>query len=160
MDVPEQFPSWFVKACAWCCFVALICSHGDFVAIWGSIPGVVNGERLTKGTMQLFRSKWLEVFFVFCFYFYGHTWGIWKFPGQGLNRSFCCLWPTLQPQQCWNWATSVTSTAACGKSRPLTHWARPGTAPASLQWQCCVLNPPSHSGNYLTRRIYGNIDRC
>ena len=30
--------------------------------------------------------------------FQGHTWGIWKFPGQGLNRSYS-WWPIPQQQQ-------------------------------------------------------------
>ena len=98
-----------------------------------------------------------EVYIFFCFCFHGHSWGIWKFPGQGLNKIFSCLWPTKQ--HCWIWAVSVTYTAACGNSRPLAHGARPGIEPASLEWQCCGLNPPSHSGNYLTRRIDGNIGR-
>ena len=37
-----------------------------------------------------------------------------------------------QPQQCQIWAASATYTTAHGNTGSLTHWARPGTKPASL----------------------------
>ena len=58
--------------------------------------------------------------------FFSHTHSIWKFLGQGLNPS--CSWD---------------------KTRSLTHWARPGIKPVSLQRQCQILNLLSHMGTPL-----------
>ena len=38
----------------------------------------------------------LYFYFYFFLAFYGHTHGIWRFPGQGLNWSYSCQ-PTPQP---------------------------------------------------------------
>ena len=72
-------------------------------------------------------------FFVFCCcccYFLGRSRGIWRFPGQGLNRS-CSHRPTPEPQQCGIRAASATYTTAHGNAGSLTHWARAGTEPAT-----------------------------
>ena len=57
--------------------------------------------------VTLFGNK---VFFFF-FSFYSRTCSIWKFPGQGLNRS-CSCWPTPQPEECRIPATSAPYTTA------------------------------------------------
>ena len=99
---------------------------------------------------KLFMSRsgcfWLFFLFFFFFPFYSHTRGIWKFPGQGSNRSYSC-WPTPQPQQHQIQAESVTYATAHGNTGSLTHWAKPGVEPASSQRQCWVLNPMSHNRN-------------
>ena len=69
-------------------------------------------------------------FFFFFLSFEGHTPGIWRLPGQGLNWSCSCL-PMPQPQQYQIWATSATHTTAHGNTRSLTHWSKPGIKPAS-----------------------------
>ena len=51
-----------------------------------------------------------------------------KVPRLGLNRSCRCQ-PTLQPQQRWIWAASVTYLTAHGNARSLTHWTRSGIEP-------------------------------
>ena len=72
---------------------------------------------------------------------------IWKFPGQGSNRSYSCQ-PTPQPQQQRIQAASVTYTTGHVNTRFLTHWARPEIEPASSwilisflnaasQWELC-----------------------
>ena len=38
------------------------------------------------------------------------TCGLWKFPGEGANRSCSCR-PVPQPWQCWIWAASATFSA-------------------------------------------------
>ena len=50
-----------------------------------------------------------------------------------------------QPHQIW--AASVTYATACGNTRSLTHWARPGMEPTSSQRQHWVLSLLSCSGN-------------
>ena len=42
---------------------------------------------------------------------------------------------------------SGTYTTACGDSRSLTQWGRPGIKPTSSLTLCWVLNPLSHNGN-------------
>ena len=69
-------------------------------------------------------------FFFFFLSFEGCTHSIWKFPGEGLNRS-CSCWPTPQPQQHGIWATSATYTTAHGNMGFLTPGARPGIEPMS-----------------------------
>ena len=54
-------------------------------------------------------------FFFFCL-FLGHPRGIWRFPGQGSNRS-CSHLSMSQPQQCQIWAGSATYTSAHGNAR-------------------------------------------
>ena len=79
------------------------------------------------------RQEQLIFFFSFFFFFFFFLWrtrGIWKFPGQGSNRS-CSCWPTPQTQQYGIQAASVTCIIAHGNVRSLTHWARPGVEPMS-----------------------------
>ena len=66
-------------------------------------------------------------FFVFCLfccccfcYFWGCSRGIWRFPGEGLNRS-CSHQPTPEPQQRRIRAASATYTTAHGNAGSLTH---------------------------------------
>ena len=70
-------------------------------------------------------------FFLFFFAFQGHICGIWKFPGQGSNQS-CSFWPTPQPQQCQIQVTSATYITAHSNTGSLTHRAKPGIEPASM----------------------------
>ena len=51
-----------------------------------------------------------------CGFSFGHTHGIWQFPGQGLNLSCCC-----DPHQ------------TCGKVNPLTSGAQLGMEPVPLR---------------------------
>ena len=50
-----------------------------------------------------------------------------------------------QSQQHWTQATSAAYTAACGNAASLTHWARPGSKPASSKRLHWVLNPLSYN---------------
>ena len=59
-------------------------------------------------------------FFFFFFAFYGHTCGIWKIPGWGLNCSYSC-WPIPQPQQLGIQAMSATYTTAHNNAISLTY---------------------------------------
>ena len=63
--------------------------------------------------------------FFFFFSFLGCIYGIWQFPGQGLNQS-CSCWPTPEPEQCLIQATHVCN--LCRSSR-----------------QCWILNPLSEA---------------
>ena len=58
---------------------------------------------LLQSPIRLFAKHpaWFFLFcsVLFCFSFYGHTCGIWKFPGQAVELELSC-WPTLHPQQC------------------------------------------------------------
>ena len=58
----------------------------------------------------------------------GRTHSMWKFPGEGSNRSCSCQ---PQPQQCHIRAMSATYTMAYSSARSLTHWVRPGMETAS-----------------------------
>ena len=62
--------------------------------------------------------------------FWGHTHGIWKFPGQGKSRSCSC-----QPQEHLIRAESATYTTAHGNTGSLTHQARPGIEPSPHGYQ-------------------------
>ena len=77
-------------------------------------------------------KAWITCFcFVFCFFFFafqGHTCGIWRFLGQGLNRSYNC-WPMPQQQEIQ--AASGTYTSAHSTTGSLTHRLRPGIKPAT-----------------------------
>ena len=64
------------------------------------------------------------------FYFLGHTGGIWKFPGKGLNWSYS-WWPMPQPQQWGIWAMSGTYTTAHSNAGSLTLWVGPRIEPMS-----------------------------
>ena len=73
-------------------------------------------------------------FFFFLFFFFsffkGHTLGIWRFSGQGLNWSYS-YWPTLQPQERQIRALSATYTTVHSHAGSLTHCRRPGIDPAT-----------------------------
>ena len=60
--------------------------------------------------------------------FQGHTWDIWTFPGEGLNKSYSLM---TQAQQHQISIVSVAYTTAHVNARCLTHWARPGIKPTS-----------------------------
>ena len=65
----------------------------------------------------------IKFFWFVCLFvclFKGHTCGIWKFPGQGLNWSLNWGLHQIQP-------ASMTYTIACSNARSLTHWATTGT---------------------------------
>ena len=62
--------------------------------------------------------------FVFVFVLATYS-GIWKFPGQGSNRSCSCR-RIPQPRQHGIQAASETYTTAHGNTRSLTPWRRPG----------------------------------
>ena len=98
---PGETTSWALPSCIW--------FHTTFLFL----------ERISFS---------LKTFF---FFFKGHAYGTWKFPGQGLNLS-CSCWPQpqLQPQQCQSWAMSATYTIAHGNAGSLTHWVRPAIEPA------------------------------
>ena len=68
--------------------------------------------------------------FLFLVFLGSCTWGIWRFPGEGSNRSWSCR-PTPQPQQRGIRATSATYTTAHGNARSLTRYMRPGIEPGS-----------------------------
>ena len=77
----------------------------------------------------------LLVFFFFFFLFFfltfqDHTWGIWKFPGQGPKRSCSC-----QPQPHQIRATSATYTTAHGNARSLTNEQGQGLNPHPHRYQ-------------------------
>ena len=59
------------------------------------------------------------LFLSFC-HFLGHSCGIWRFPGWGLNWS-CSCWPTPELQQRGIRASSATYNTAHGNARSLTH---------------------------------------
>ena len=59
-------------------------------------------------------------FFLSFFSFQDRTCGIWRFSGEGSNRSYCC-WPTPQPQPHQIRDTSATYTTAHGNAGSLTH---------------------------------------
>ena len=58
------------------------------------------------------------------------------------------------------WAVSATYTAACANAWSLTHWAKPGTKPASSGTLCCVFNPLSHNGNSSNINIWLSYAIC
>ena len=76
-----------------------------------------------------FHSQRLRKFFV-CLFF-GHTSGIWKFPGWESNQSCSCR---LMPQQHQIPAASVTYATICDNTESLTHWATPRIEPL---WKLC-----------------------
>ena len=92
----------------------------NFISIEVRLPNA----RLTNYQLSLY------FFFFSCFFFKGHTYGIWRFPGYGSNQSYSC-WPTPEPQQCQIWATSVMYTTAHSSAVSLTHWGRPGIKPTT-----------------------------
>ena len=94
---------------------------------WGLCIFVYNWRLSTP--WLLIRAKNLQ-FYVTNFFFLSHTCSTWTFLGQKSNRS-CSCWPRRQPRQYWIQAASATYPVACGNTRSLTHWARPGIEPTS-----------------------------
>ena len=84
-------------------------------------------------------SHYLLLFFFFFFSFFflsfsGCIHSIWRFPGQGLNRS-CSCWPTPQPQLMPD-QSCICDLYYSSQQCPILHpWARPGIKPASS----CIL---------------------
>ena len=60
------------------------------------------------------------IIIIFC-YFLGRSHGIWRFPGQGSNRSCRSNRPTPEPQQRGIRAASATYTTAQSNAGSLTH---------------------------------------
>ena len=88
----------------------------------------------------------IRVFFLFSFY--SCTCVMWKFPGaagRGVRKLEIHL--GHMPQQHSIWVASTTYAAACGNTRSLTQWAKPGIKPASSQTLYRDLNTLSHSEN-------------
>ena len=76
----------------------------------------------------------------FCFFFFSHTCGIWKFPGQGLNpRQRCQL-----HQRCSN------AGSLC--------WTRDHTSASKETTQ--IINPQCHSGNSPKLCCSKNLNQC
>ena len=94
------------------------CLRISFMAAFPSIQGLVKVQTLhwvyaSSGIFVcLFFS--LEDFplSVFFFFFFGHTFSIWKFLGQG-----------------WNMSRSCNLDHSCSNAGSLTHWASAGTPP-------------------------------
>ena len=92
--------------------------------------------------------------------------GIWRFPGQGSNRS-CSHRPTPQPQQRGIQAASATYTTAHGNARSLTHGARPGIEPATSRFVVGFINhyattgtPVEHFFKCLLAICISSLERC
>ena len=104
----------------------------------GSIIEIISGG---KGTKTLSVANCYSLFF---FFFYFCTCSIWKFLGQGLNRS-CRLGLY---HSCGNTGSepNLNYATACGNARSLTHWAKSGKKSASSQKQHWALNPLSSMG--------------
>ena len=106
--------------------------------LWCVPPGV---------SLDLFFFFFFCLFCCCCCYFLGRSRGIWRFPGQGSNRS-CSHWLTLQPQQCQIWATSATSTTAHDHTRifnPLREaWDRTCNlmVPGQTHFRCTTMGTP------------------
>ena len=98
--------------------------HGPFCPDGGG--GALGVWLVRPGTASSTSQCW----FVCLFAFQGHTRGLWRFPGQGSNRSCSCR-PTPQPQQSGIRAASATYPAVHGNTGPLTHGASPGVEPVS-----------------------------
>ena len=81
---------------------------------------------------------------LFYFIFKGHTRDIWKFPGQGSNRSCSCQ-PTPQPQQRRIRGTSANDITTRGNARSLNTERGQGLNP-SHGYQLGSL-PLSHEGH-------------
>ena len=97
----------------------------------------------------------LSFFFVFlsfcccCCYFLGGSRGIWRFPGQGLNRS-CSHRPTPEPQQRGIWAIVCNLHHSSGQCRILNTLSEGRDPTHILMNTSQVCNPLSHSGNSFT----------
>ena len=90
------------------------------------------------------------------FAFQGHTYGIWKFPGQGSNWRCSCR-PMPQPQQCRIQVESVTYTIPHGKGLILNPLSKARDQTHILMYTSRVHNLLSHSKNsytYTYLRLY------
>ena len=102
-------------------------------------------------------------FFFFFFFFFGLLRAIPTAYGgsqaRGLNRS-CSWWPTPQPQQRGIQAASATYTAAHGKARSFTHWARPGIELASLRLLVRFVNHWATMGTPDAGILFMDVPEC
>ena len=137
------------------CFTSLDCDVTVIITtmcrLWGlsqvvMLPHFLTTQKRSKGHGCNYgikcyggdRSK--DLFF---FFFFGHTHGIWKFPGQGSN-------PSLHFNLCHG----------CGNARSLTHCAGPRIKPEPqqqlepLQRRQWILNPRCHCGNAGSKLLY------
>ena len=108
----------------------------------------VLGRFLYIAHLQLLPSFALPSFFFQLLSFSGHTHGIWRFPGQGSNRSCCCQ-PMPQAQQRVIRATSATYTTAHGNAsllNPLSK-VRDRTCnlmvPSRIHFHCAQMGTPA-----------------
>ena len=113
-----------------CVFLEICPFHlGDLIGLWCfwyflRVLFII----VTFSNVLLSSFLFLSFFLFFFLVGGGCSCSIWKFPGQGSNRSYNCH-STPQPQKCQIWATSATYTTACGNARSLTHWVGPGIEP-------------------------------
>ena len=98
---------------------------------------------------EVLKNSSISFFVLFCHLsFQGHTHVMWRFMGQGSNRSSSCQ-PTPQPQQCGIRATSVTDATVhgAGQRRILSPLIR------ARDWTCILMDtsqvcyPLIHDGN-------------
>ena len=82
-------------------------------------------------------QAWPKRHISFFFFFLSHTCSIWNFPGQGSNPNCIC-----------------DLHHSYGTSGSLTHCARLGVRPVSLQKHHWILAPLHHSGNSKTIFFY------
>ena len=109
------------------------------------------GKKSSEGHITMFMviiirycaSKKNLFSFSFFFFLGPHLWHT-DAPSLGVESE---MESEMQPRQRWIQATSATEAAACGNARSLTHWAGPGTEPASSRIPYLVLNSLSHKGN-------------
>ena len=112
-----------------CVFLEICPFHlGDLIGLWCFWYFLRVLFIIVTFSNVLLSSFLFLSFFLFFFWWGGCSCSIWKFPGQGSNRSYNCH-STPQPQKCQIWATSATYTTACGNARSLTHWVGPGIEP-------------------------------
>ena len=100
---------------------------------------------LTSVLRHIGYVSFLPLLFKKIFFLWPPLWHI-EVPRLGVKLKLQ-LRATPQPQQHWIQATSATYVKACSNTGSLTHWARPGVKPTSLQRPCGVLNPLSHNGH-------------
>ena len=106
-----------------------------------------------------YKKMAISFFLSFCLFL-----GIWRFPGQGSNRS-CSRWPTPEPQQCRIRASSVTYTTVHGNSRSPTHRTRPGIEPETSWFpvgfvnHCAMTGTPPKNGNFIIVFPYRSVSR-
>ena len=78
-----QFPVCVFPSSPWECKLRKSRNFASFTAVFPT-------PRTVPGLQWVFVDKWTNVYsqkgtFPICFFFFGHTYGIGKFPGQGLN---------------------------------------------------------------------------